>query len=91
MGRVIGASGGSIYTALESIYGETIVEVEQVIGGFQADDVRGARIGLKKGDTGIEVRRIHRVSSDDDVAILSLNRFATVDYSFSMILKRTPK
>lgn len=91
VGRLIGTHGGSIYTALEIIYGETIVEVEQVIGGFQADGVRGARIGLMKGDTGIEVRRLHRVGSDNDVAMLTLNRFATVDYSFSMILKRTPK
>lgn len=86
--RMVGASSGSIYTALEAIYGETIVEVEQVIAGFRADGVRGAKVGLKKGDSGIEVRSLHRVSSDGEVGIYTLNRFTTEDYSFSMILRR---
>lgn len=86
--RMVGTSSGSIYTALEAIYGESIVEVEQVIGGFRADGVRGGKIGLKQGDSGIEVRSLHRVSSDGDVGIFTLNRFPTEDYSFSMILRR---
>lgn len=89
--RLIGLGTGSIYTALEIIYGEMIVEVEQVIGGFEADGVRGARIGLQKGQSGIEVRRLHRVQSDNDIAILTINRFATTDYTFSMVFRRSIK
>jgi DNA-binding GntR family transcriptional regulator len=89
VGRMVGNSNGSIYAMLEAIYGETICEVEQVIGGFVADGHRGARIGLKEGEAGIEVRRIHRVSSDNEVGILSFNRFPIAEYTFSMVLRRT--
>ena len=88
-GRVIGSSSGSIYATLEAIYGEIISEVEQVIGGFTADGSIGARIGLAAGAVGIEVRRIHRVSSNGEVGILSVNRYPIEEYTFSMIMRRS--
>jgi GntR family transcriptional regulator len=87
--RLIGTPTTSIYVMIEAIYGETIGEVEQVIGGFVADGRTGTRIGLRKGDVGIEVRRIHRVSSSNEVGILSFNRYPIEEYTFSMILRRT--
>jgi DNA-binding GntR family transcriptional regulator len=90
VGRLVGGSSGSIYAMLEAIYGETISEVEQVIGGFTSDGKAGARIGLRKGDAGIEVRRVHRVSSDGEVGILSFNRYPIAEYTFSMVLRRAP-
>lgn len=88
VGRVIGTSSGSIYAILETIYGEIISEVEQIIGGFTADGVIGARIGLSEGAAGIEVRRIHRVSSTGEIGILSFNRYPIEEYTFSMIMRR---
>jgi len=87
--RMIGTPTSSIYAMIEAIYGETIGEVEQVIGGFVADGRTGAGIGLRKGNVGIEVRRIHRVSSNNEVSILSFNRYRIEEYTFSMILRRT--
>jgi len=88
VGRAIGKTSPSVYAVLESIYAETICEVEQVIGGFKADGKIGRKIGLKKGDPGIEVRRIHRLSSDNSVGIVSLNRYPIEEYTFSMLLRR---
>jgi len=88
VGRVISTETPSVYSVLESIYGETIQEVEQVIGGFIADGEVGAKIGLQAGDPGIEVRRIHRITSDDSIGIVSFNRYPLSEYTFSMTLRR---
>jgi DNA-binding GntR family transcriptional regulator len=88
VGRVIGTHGGSIYGAIEMIYGETMNEVEQVIGSFVADEQRGAAIGMKPGDVGVEVSRLFRIASDHDVALLSFNRYRPEDFTFSMSLRR---
>lgn len=88
VGRVISSHAGSVYAAVEMIYGEIMSEVHQVIGGFIADKDRGSSIGLKPGDPGIEVRRIFRIASDNDVALVSFNRYRLNDFVFSMTLRR---
>lgn len=88
VGRVINAHAGSVYAAVEMIYGEVISEVQQVVGGFIAEKGRGTAIGLKPGDGGIEVRRIFRLASDSHVALLSFNRYRIDDFTFSMTLRR---
>jgi DNA-binding GntR family transcriptional regulator len=87
VGRVLG-SQRSIYATVEMIYGETIAEVEQFIGGFRADAERGASLGLKPGDAGIEIRRIFRIASDNGVAMVSINRYRPDDFTFNMTLRR---
>jgi DNA-binding GntR family transcriptional regulator len=88
VGRVLGAHPGSIYATIEMIYGETISEVEQFISGFRADATRGASLGLKPGDVGIEIRRIFRIVSDNDIALVSFNRYRPDDFTSSMTLRR---
>lgn len=88
VGRVITAHAGSVYGAVEMIYGEVIGDVHQVFGSFTADDQRGRLIGLKPGGTGIEVRRIFRLASNNEVALTSFNRYRTEDFTFSMTLRR---
>lgn len=88
VGRVIDSHAGSVYAAVEMIYGERISEVQQVIGGFTADEERGSTIGLKPGETGVEVRRVFRIASDDNVALVSFNRYRLDDFTFSMTLRR---
>lgn len=88
VGRVINAHAGSVYAAVEMIYGEIISEVHQVVSSFAADKQRGAAIGLKPGEHGIEVKRIFRLASDSGVALLSFNRYRIDDFTFSMTLRR---
>ena len=64
----------SVYGAIEMIYGEIISEVQQVIGAFTADKVRGAAVGLKPGKIGIQFDRVFRVASDNDSALV-FNRY----------------
>ena len=88
VGRVIGLHSGPVYSSIEMLYGEPIGEVNQTIGGFFADDARGARIGLTKGDAGIEARRTYRLASDSSIACVSINRYRIDDFNFSMTLHR---
>ncbi len=88
VGRVINTHAGAVYATIEMIYGETVGEVDQVIGAFKADDLRGRGIGLKPGETGIEVSRIFRIASDNDLALVSFNRYRPDDFTFSMTLRR---
>lgn len=88
VGRVINTHAGSVYAAVEMIYGEVVSEVHQVIGGFTANEQCGATIGLKPGEIGIEVRRIFRIASENDVALISFNRYRPDDFTFSMTLRR---
>jgi len=87
VGRLIGTHPGAIYTGIEMIYGETVREVQQVIGTFTGDGERGARIGIARGDHGIEIRRLYKVASDD-VALVSFNRYQLQGFTFSMALRR---
>jgi GntR family transcriptional regulator len=88
VGRVIGPRSGPIYSTIEMLYAEPIGEVKQTIGGFISDGARGRRINLKKGDAGIEARRIFRLASDNSIAFVSFNRYRIDDFSFSMTLHR---
>ena len=87
VGRLIGSHPGAIYTGIEMIYGETVREVQQVIGTFTGDGERGARIGIAIGDHGIEIRRLYKVASDD-IALVSFNRYQLQGFTFSMALRR---
>jgi DNA-binding GntR family transcriptional regulator len=87
VGRLIGSHSGAVYTGIEMIYGETVREVQQVIGTFTCDGDRGARIALKEGDSGIEIRRLYKVASED-VALISFNRYHLQGFTFSMAFRR---
>ena len=88
IGRVIGLHSGPVYSSIEMLYGEPIGEVNQTIGGFFADEVKGGRIGLTKGAAGIEARRTYRLASDGSIACVSINRYRIDDFNFSMTLHR---
>ena len=87
VGRLIGTHSGAIYAGIEMLYGETVREVQQVIGTFTADGERGARIRLAQGDSGIEIRRLYKVASDE-IALISFNRYPLQGFTFSMSLRR---
>jgi hypothetical protein len=36
----------------------------------------------------MEVRRIFRIASDNDIALISFNRYRPTDFTFSMTLRR---
>ncbi len=88
VGRVIEAHTGSIYGLIEAIYGEVIGEVEQTICTFTCDSEFGRGIGMEEDEIGIEVRRIYRITSNDDIALLSVNRYPATEFIFSMKLRR---
>lgn len=88
VGRMIGTQSGPIYALLETIYGEVIGEVTQIVSAFESNGVQGGALGMDQGDAGIEIRRIFRLASDKSVALLSFNRYLPESFSFSMTLRK---
>lgn len=88
IGRFIADHHGSIYALIENMFAESIDEVEQVITTFRADREAAADLGMELGDTGVEVRRKYMISGSDRVALISINRYASDQFSFSMKLRK---
>lgn len=88
IGRIIADYRGSIYALIETMFGETIDEVEQVITTFAADRETADELGMGIGDIGVEVRRKYLISSSNQTALVSINRYAPDKFSFSMKLRK---
>lgn len=88
IGRIIEDHRGSIYSLIENMFAESIDEVEQVITTFRADCDTAAKLGMKTGETGVEVRRKYMITSVGQIALISINRYAPGEFSFSMSLKK---
>lgn len=88
IGRIIADHRGSIYSLIENMYGEAIDEVEQVITAFRADRDAATDLDMEQGDVGVEVRRRYLITSTNRVALLSINRYAPDQFSFSMKLRK---
>lgn len=88
VGRLMSRHNGSVYRLIETIYGETIEEVKQEVRGFKARKDENEAINLQDGDAGIVIERVFRISSDNEVAIVSLNRYPADRFSLSLVLKK---
>lgn len=88
VGRLIAGQSGPIYGMIEALYGEAIGEVEQIFGAFESDGKRGAALGMEPGAVGIEIRRIFRLASNGEIAMISFNRYLPECFSFSMTLRK---
>lgn len=88
VGRAVGVRSGPVYGIIETIYGEAIGEVTQIFAAFKSDGVLGKALGMKRGDVGMEIRRLYRLASDNSVAMVSFNRYLPDAFSFSMTLRR---
>jgi GntR family transcriptional regulator len=89
VGRLMTRHKGSIYRLVETIYGESIEEVRQEVRAFKARKGENISIGMSEGDVGVVIERVFRISSDNEIAIVSFNRYRADKFSLSLTLKRT--
>ena len=76
-----------VYSLIEAHFAVRIDDVHQLVSAFRADERRGARIGMVPGETGIEIRRIFRLSTGS-LCMFSFNYYPADRFVISMNLQR---
>ena len=87
VGRFLGGKSGPIYALVETIYGESIIEVEQNLRALPATPVIAERLGLKDAEMVIEIRRVYKLL-DGQTAEVTYNYYNAQQFNFSMNLRR---
>lgn len=85
--RLLGQRSGPIYGLIEAIYGESIYEVEQELKALPISPQISKKLGVPAGETGVEIRRVYRLS-DGSPAEITFNVYKAANFSFSMNLRR---
>ena len=85
--RLLGCHSGPIYSLIETVYGESIAEVEQQLRACPATPDLAERLCIEPGEALIEIRRHYRLR-DGHTAEITLNYYKATNFSFSMKLHR---
>ena len=85
--RLLGRRAGPIYSLIEIVYGESIIEVDQELRAIPLQGKVAELLGIPAGETGIEIRRVYRLL-DGQSAEITFNYYRAKDFSFSMNLRR---
>lgn len=85
--RLLGRRAGPIYSLIETIYGESISDVEQELRAVPLDSEVAAVLALNAGETAVEIRRVYRLL-DGHPAEITFNHYKAQQFSFSMNLRR---
>lgn len=78
---------GPVYSLIETVCGERLDDVHQLVSAFTASERKGRRIALEDGATGVEIRRHFRTMSGE-LCMLSYNRYPADRFVISMKLSR---
>ncbi len=87
IGRLLGRRAGPIYALIEAVYGESIGEVEQLLRALPVTASIAKQLGLKSGETVVEIRRIYRLI-DGEIAEISFNYYNANNFSFLARLRK---
>lgn len=87
VGRLVDHNKGPIFELIETLYGERIVEVEQVLRTSPMPDRVALPLGVQPGETAVEVARTFRLSSGK-IAEVSIAHHPAKSFAFSMKLRR---
>ncbi|HYG43990.1 MAG TPA: GntR family transcriptional regulator [Bordetella sp.] len=85
--RMLGRQRGPIWRLIEDIYGERLVEVEQMLRVRPVPDDLADRLQVEAGSSVVEVRRTYKNTSDK-VAEISVNLYPADKFRFNMKLRR---
>ncbi|MCD0501766.1 GntR family transcriptional regulator [Bordetella petrii] len=85
--RMLGRQRGPIWRLIEDIYGERLVEVEQMLRVRPAPDELAAGLQVEAGSSVVEVRRTYK-NSAGKVAEVSVNLYPAEKFRFNMKLSR---
>jgi GntR family transcriptional regulator len=87
MPRMVGQRVGPIYTWIERQHGQVITDIEQVLTAHEVPARVAAKLGVKPGSIGVEVRRTFRLGSGK-VAQIAINLHPADRFRYSVTLKR---
>jgi len=85
--RLIGRQRGPIWRLIEDLYGERLVEVEQMLRVCPVPAEIAAGLQVEPNSTVVEVRRIYKTTADK-IAQVSVNLYPGEKFRFSMKLRR---
>ncbi|MBO9353243.1 GntR family transcriptional regulator [Bordetella petrii] len=85
--RMLGRQRGPIWRLIEDIYGERLVEVEQMLRVRPVPDELAAGLQVEPGSSVVEVRRTYK-NTADKVAEISVNLYPADKFRFNMKLRR---
>jgi GntR family transcriptional regulator len=88
VGRLIDQNKGPVFELIETVYGERIVEVEQVIRTSPMPKGVAAPLGVQPSELSVEVARTFRLGSGK-TAEVSVAHYPGASFMFSMKLRRT--
>lgn len=85
--RLLSRRSGPIYTLIETVYGESIREVEQNIRAVEVPREIAPKLNVNEGETIVEIRRRYSLS-DGVPAEITFNHYKAANFSISMYLRR---
>jgi DNA-binding GntR family transcriptional regulator len=86
--RLLDHNRGPIFELIETLYGERIVDVEQVLRTSPMPPHVAPALDAQPGETSVEVTRTFRISSGK-IAQISVAHYPATNFQFSMKLRRT--
>jgi DNA-binding GntR family transcriptional regulator len=85
--RLLGSHTGPVSSLIETIYGESINEVDQFFSTHKVAANETLGLDLAAGNTVVEIRRVYRLLGGE-VAEIAFNRYVAERFSMSMKLRR---
>jgi DNA-binding GntR family transcriptional regulator len=87
IGRIVPRHTGPIYSLIEDMFGQSIVEVFQEIAGALISPELAGILRVDVGGAALEVRRIYR-TADGEVAQVTINTHSASHFRHSMTMRR---
>lgn len=87
VGRLLPRHTGPIFPLIEDLFGVSVVEVHQEIAAVVLSEELAGRLGVPPGGAALQVQRTY-VTSDGEVAQVTVNTHPSASYRHSMTMRR---
>lgn len=87
VGRLVQRHIGPIFSLIEDMFGQTIVEVDQQISATLVSGALATNLKVKAGSPALEVRRIYK-TADGKIAQVTINTHPAALFQHSMTMRR---
>jgi DNA-binding GntR family transcriptional regulator len=88
VGVLIGRHRGTIYSAIESLYGVRVEQVEQTLFVGKMPEIAAEGLGVEKDEKSITLRRTYRLA-DSSIPMVAINYHPVDTFTLSLVLKRS--
>ena len=87
VGRLLQRHSGPIFPLIESMFGQSIIEVDQQISATLVSPVLAAALEVETGSPALEVRRSYR-TADEKIAQVTINTHPAARFQHCMTMRR---